>query len=116
MHALTRRGIGSVPNAPLHPDHPRGELRAYARVHFATASSSAAIAGLGGTDVAHGPRTSRMSVRSRPACSRVESFYATVDTLVMSRATFDTVSASAEWPFADNASSCSVRHWSRVRT
>lgn len=47
MHALTRRWIESVPNAPLHPDHRLGELRDYARVHIATASSSAGIAGLG---------------------------------------------------------------------
>lgn len=47
LHALTRRWIDGVPSAPTDPDHALDELRAYGRAHFATASSSAAITGLG---------------------------------------------------------------------
>ena len=47
LHALTRRWLNNVPSAPVGPLPPLDELRAYARGNFATASSSAAISGLG---------------------------------------------------------------------
>lgn len=47
LHALTRRWIDTVPSAPVDPEHALDELRAYGRANFATASSSAAITGLG---------------------------------------------------------------------
>ena len=46
LHALTRRWIDGVPRTPSDPDRALDELHAYARAHFATASSSAAITGL----------------------------------------------------------------------
>lgn len=47
LHALSRRWIDGIPPAAIDPERARDELHAYARTHFATASSSAAITGLG---------------------------------------------------------------------
>ncbi|WEK62107.1 MAG: TetR family transcriptional regulator [Candidatus Microbacterium colombiense] len=45
--ALSRRWIDGIPRAPIDPERARDELHSYGHAHFATASSSAAIAGLG---------------------------------------------------------------------
>jgi len=47
LHALSRHWIDGIPVAPIDPEHARDELHAYGRAHFATASSSAAVTGLG---------------------------------------------------------------------
>lgn len=47
LHALSRRWIDSIPQAAIDSERALDELRTYARMHFATASSSAAITGLG---------------------------------------------------------------------
>ncbi len=39
--------IDGIPVAPIDPENARAELHSYGQAHFATASSSAAIAGLG---------------------------------------------------------------------
>ncbi|MDF2558593.1 MAG: transcriptional regulator, tetR family [Microbacterium sp.] len=47
LHALSRHWIDGIPVAPIDPENVRAELHSYGQAHFATASSSAAIAGLG---------------------------------------------------------------------
>lgn len=47
LHALTQRWIDGVPDAPTTPDDALGELHAYVEEHFAAATSSTAVFGLG---------------------------------------------------------------------